>query len=169
MSVVVIPGATVPNLSDDEFESHLAHVGIRNLSNTEKAAYKPILQSFLAVMRKVDEDPDYTPPSLNSEPATTDRNYTTPNPEENPMNAWSHICNIGNTSLPTKTPGAMQGRSVAIKDNISVAGVPTTIGLPPELFEGGQYPTASVDATVVARLLDAGAFIRGTSTCEGWW
>ncbi|CAK7264682.1 hypothetical protein SEPCBS57363_001204 [Sporothrix epigloea] len=168
MSIVVIPGAAVPDLSDAEFESLLASVGIRHMSIADKAAYKPILQSFLAVMGKIDEDPDYTPPSLNPAPATADRSYTAPTPEENPMNAWSHLCNIQDTNLSAKSPGPMQGRIIAIKDNVSVAGVPTTIGLSPKLFEGGQYMPASVDATVVARLLEAGAVIRGTSTCEGW-
>ncbi|CAK7568622.1 MAG: hypothetical protein SEPTF4163_006618, partial [Sporothrix epigloea] len=157
-----------PNLSDAEFESLLASAGIRHLSSADKAAYKSILQSFLAVMRKIDEDPDYTPPSLDPVPATADRSYTAPTPEENPMNAWSHLCNIQDTNVSAKSPGPMQGRIIAIKDNISVAGLPTTIGLSPKLFEGGQYLPATVDATVVARLLEAGAVIRGTSTCEGW-
>ncbi|CAK7206103.1 hypothetical protein SEUCBS139899_008886 [Sporothrix eucalyptigena] len=166
MSIVIIPGAKVPEIPDEQFESFLAAIGVHNVSATDKAEYKSILQSFLAVMKKVDSDPDYTPPSLDSEPAASDRTYTVPDPEDNPMNAWSHLCEIMNTG--PSLPGLLQGRTFAIKDNISVAGLPTTIGLSPELFEGGKYEPAAVDATVVARILAAGAVVKGTSTCEGW-
>lgn len=148
-------------------DSLLAALNIRNVSATDKAAYKPILQSFLAVMNKIDMDVDYTPPSL-VPAATEDRSYSVPAPEENPMNAWSHLCEIQTTSASTSLPGLLQGRTFAVKDNISVAGLPTTIGLSPQLFEGGQYQPAEIDATVVARILAAGAVVRGTSTCEGW-
>ncbi|CAK7236019.1 hypothetical protein SBRCBS47491_009493 [Sporothrix bragantina] len=169
MSIVVIPGAKVPDLSDAEFDGLLTAIGIRNVSPADKAAYKPILQSFLAVMNKIDSDADYTPPSLEPEPSVAERSFSVPTAEENPMNAWSHLCEIQNKdSSSPASPGLLKGRTVAVKDNISVAGVPTTLGLSPELFDGGQYHAATVDATVVARVLAAGAAVRGTSTCEGW-
>src|SRR5581483_5303706 len=52
-------------------------------------------------------------------------------------------------------------RAVAIKDNIAVAGIPMMNGS--RLVEGF---VPSRDATVVQRLLDAGATIAGKSVCE---
>ncbi|CAK7243321.1 MAG: hypothetical protein STHCBS139747_004839 [Sporothrix thermara] len=160
MSIVVIPGASV---------SLLAAVGIRNVSDLDRAAYKPILQSFLAVMGKIDQDPEYTPPSLKPELPAEHRSFSKPPPAQNPMNAWSHLCEIKSPSASqgqSSPPRLLQGRTVAIKDNISVAGLPTTLGLSPELFEGGQYPISGVDAVVVARLLSGGAVTSLLPTAE---
>jgi amidase len=42
-----------------------------------------------------------------------------------------------------------------------------TLGAPASILsENGVFPTSSIDATVVSRLLGAGAVIKGTSTCE---
>ena len=55
----------------------------------------------------------------------------------------------------------MAGRTLAIKDNTSVAGVPMMNGS--SILEG-YVP--SVDATVVTRILDAGGVILGKAACE---
>lgn len=70
--------------------------------------------------------------------------------EEDPHNAFVCICDVrGYTS------GPLSGLRVAIKDNIALAGLPTTNGssLPPF--------TPQIDAVVVERLLEAGATIVG--------
>jgi aspartyl-tRNA(Asn)/glutamyl-tRNA(Gln) amidotransferase subunit A len=51
--------------------------------------------------------------------------------------------------------GPLDGIPIAIKDNIDVAGVPTSNGF------GGQHPAASADAEVVRRLRAQGAVILG--------
>ncbi|KIH89767.1 hypothetical protein SPBR_06965 [Sporothrix brasiliensis 5110] len=170
MSIVVIPGAPLPELSDSDLDGLLAALNVRNVSPTDKAAYKPVLQSFMAVMNKVGAEPDYTPPALVPEPSSADHSFRRPTLAENPMNAWSHVFNtpLTDTSPSSSTSGLLQGRVFAVKDIISVAGLPTTIGLSPQLFAGGQYQPADINATVVSRILAAGAVIRGTSTCEGW-
>ena len=53
------------------------------------------------------------------------------------------------------------GKTVVLKDNVSLAGVPMMNGA--STLEG-FVPT--MDATVVTRLLDAGATIVGKATCE---
>ena len=53
------------------------------------------------------------------------------------------------------------GKKVALKDNVCLAGVPMMNGA--STLEG--Y-TPDVDATVVTRLLDAGATIAGKAHCE---
>jgi amidase len=57
--------------------------------------------------------------------------------------------------------GALAGRRVAVKDNIAVAGVPMMNG---SATVEGFLPRR--DATVVTRLLSAGATIAGKAVCE---
>ena len=65
------------------------------------------------------------------------------------------------TAIHETDDGPLSGRTVAIKDNIMVAGVPMMNGS--ETLEG-FVPTR--DATVVTRLLAAGATIVGKAVCE---
>lgn len=85
-----------------------------------------------------------------------DRSYRTPDPEENPLGAW-----YVRTDLKGKDAGLLEGRTVAIKDNIFVANVPMMNGA--SILEGF---IPDFDATVVTRLLDAGAEITGKAVCE---
>ena len=57
--------------------------------------------------------------------------------------------------------GPLKGRTVAIKDSACVAGIPMMNGA--SVLEG-YVP--DMDASVVTRLLDAGATILGKSVCE---
>jgi len=77
-------------------------------------------------------------------------------PADNPLGAW-----YVRTDLRTTESGPLAGRRVAVKDNIAVAGVPMMNGS--ETVRGFVPKT---DATVVTRLLDAGATIAGKSVCE---
>lgn len=54
----------------------------------------------------------------------------------------------------------MAGRTIAIKDNIAVAGVQCTNGT------GAVNWVPTVDATLVTRILDAGGVITGKAACE---
>jgi amidase len=56
----------------------------------------------------------------------------------------------------------LAGRTIAIKDNIAVAGVKCTNGTGGKV--GDWVP--KVDATLVTRLLDAGGVIKGKAACE---
>lgn len=77
-------------------------------------------------------------------------------PTENPLGAW-----YVTTDLTDRADGPLAGRRVAIKDNISVAGVPMMNG-----SETVRGFVPQVDATVVTRLLHAGATIAGKAVCE---
>lgn len=74
-----------------------------------------------------------------------------PAPEENPHNGWAWRC-----SIKGAPEGPLAGKRVAVKDNISVAGVPMMNG---SSIMRGFVPHE--DATVVTRLLNAGAEITG--------
>ena len=79
-----------------------------------------------------------------------------PQPEDNPLGAWYWRCDITGPQ-----GGLLSGKSVAIKDNVCVAGVPMMNGT--SVLEG-YVP--DVDATIVTRILDAGGSIRGKAVCE---
>ncbi|MFZ1996407.1 MAG: amidase family protein, partial [Solirubrobacteraceae bacterium] len=91
------------------------------------------VEGDLPVARPTDRDPGHRP-----------------SPEENPHNAFVRRCEIAGTAT-----GPLAGRTVAVKDNISVAGVPTT--------NGSRMPayTPDLDAVVVERILAAGGTIVG--------
>jgi amidase len=74
-----------------------------------------------------------------------------PTPEENPLHAWAWRCSING-----RAEGPLAGRTAAIKDNTSVAGLPLRLGT----NVMGDF-VADEDATVVTRLLDAGVEIIG--------
>lgn len=65
--------------------------------------------------------------------------------------------------------GPLNGRSVVIKDNMSVAGLPMTIGTFAEFLSAdGNFPISEIDASVVSRVLQAGGTIMGIATCENY-
>jgi amidase len=79
-----------------------------------------------------------------------------PLPEENPLGAWAWRVRIDG-----EPGGPLAGRTIAIKDNVAVAGVPMRNGT---VLLDGYVPDE--DATVVERVLDAGATILGKAVCE---
>jgi len=79
-----------------------------------------------------------------------------PVPAENPYGAWAWRCSIKGAA-----EGPLVGKKVVLKDNIAVQGLPLLNGS--ALMEG-YIPAA--DATIVTRLLDAGAEIVGKTVCE---
>ena len=79
-----------------------------------------------------------------------------PQPADNPLGAWYWRSDIRGASS-----GPLAGKTVAIKDNVCVAGVPMMNGT--STLEG-YVP--DVDATIVTRILDAGGFILGKAVCE---
>jgi amidase len=81
-----------------------------------------------------------------------------PRADENPLNAWNWKCSIKGAAT-----GKLAGKRVAIKDNIAVAGLPMMNGS--RVFEGF---VPDEDATVVTRVLDAGAEIVGKAVCENF-
>jgi amidase len=89
-------------------------------------------------------------------PVAPQRAWKRPGDEDNPYNAW-----YVTTEITGATAGPLAGKTVAIKDNTAVAGVPMMNGS--KTIEG--YIPAE-DATVVRRVLEAGATIVGKSVCE---
>jgi amidase len=79
-----------------------------------------------------------------------------PEGAENPLNAW-----YVKTEIKGAKEGKLVGKTIALKDNICLAGVPMMNGA--TALEG-YVP--DIDATVVTRILDAGGTIMGKAQCE---
>jgi amidase len=79
-----------------------------------------------------------------------------PEGDENKYGAW-----IAKTHIKGASTGKLAGKKVAVKDTYALAGVPLTNGA--SVLEG---LVPEFDATVITRLLDAGAEIVGKSVCE---
>jgi amidase len=120
------------------------------LSADDRSAYEALLAGLFAAYAAIDAAPDALP-----EPSG-ERRFWRPAAADNPHNAW-HV----RTQLRTRDEGPLAGLRVALKDNVMLAGVPMLNGS--AVLEGF---VAEVDATIVTRLLDAGAEIAGKAHCE---
>ena len=122
-----------------------------HLSDERIAEFLEVMEDTIKVYDLIDGMPDYLP--------TVDYPRTPgyrPSAEENPLNAW-----YGKGEVKGAPRGPLAGKTVALKDNISLAGVPMMNGA--STLEG-YIP--DVDATVVTRILDAGGTIVGKAHCE---
>ena len=122
-----------------------------SMSDTRVQEFLDVMQGTLDAYDVVDAMPDNLPPVLYPRTA----GYR-PSPEENPLNAWYVKAEVRGAPR-----GPLHGRTVALKDNVCLAGVPMMNGA--STLKG--Y-TPDVDATIVTRLLDAGATITGKAHCE---
>ncbi len=120
------------------------------LSETDVASFDPLVRGLLASWDAVEEL------YAQDAPSAPQRAWTRPEPADNPLNAW-----YVTTEITGAGEGPLAGRTVAIKDNTAVAGVPMMNGSP---YVEGFVPAR--DATIVSRLLTAGATIAGKAVCE---
>jgi len=125
------------------------HYGFE-LSDDELAEFAPAVEGTLAASAAVERL--Y---AAAVEPAP-ERAWESPTPAGNPYAAW-----YVTTSITESADGPLAGRTIAIKDNVAVAGVPMMNG---SRTVEGFVPRR--DATVVRRLLAAGATITGKAVCE---
>src|SRR3954466_5322920 len=120
------------------------------LTDADLASFRPFVEGLLASWDAVEEL------YAASRPAMPERPWHRPEAADNPFNAW-----YVTTSITGSGQGPLAGKTVAIKDNTAVGGVPMMNGA--GTMEG--Y-TPLRDATVVSRVLAAGATITGKAVCE---
>jgi amidase len=154
------------SISVEHLQNAAAKLGIQIPDGQETDAYLHLLQSAEAVMRRIQSSNEYIHPSLSPLATTKPRTYWEPGKEENPLNAWRYCCKL---MAAEPTSNLLRGKTIVIKDNISVGGLPTTVGTFTELLcKDGNLPASPIDASVVSRILAAGAIIKGSSTCENY-
>src|SRR5690349_6859914 len=127
---------------------HISDTYGLKLTAGELAEFAPHVETLLGSWDLVEKLHAESPPPPVTRPWSQ--------PADNPLGAWYVTC-----AITTAAAGPLAGRTVGIKDNIAVAGVPMMNG---SALVEGYVPDA--DATVVARLLRAGATIAGKAVCE---
>jgi amidase len=129
-----------------------AEVGL-SMTDADVASFIELIRPSVAAYNVVDAMPDNLPPV--KYPRTP--GYK-PMGDENKHNAW-----YVKTTVNGAARGKLKGKTVALKDNIMLAGVPMMNGA--ATLEG-YVP--DIDATVVQRILDAGGTIVGKTHCENF-
>jgi amidase len=127
----------------DQLKEIAARMGL-SLSNDDIASLIALMRPSVDAYNVVDRLPDNLPEV--KYPRTPGRR---PTPSENPRNAWYH-----KTRIEGASQGKLKGKTVVLKDNVMLAGVPMMNGA--STLEGYM---PEIDATVVTRILDAGGTI----------
>lgn len=123
------------------------------LTDDDLNEYRQIMEPYIQGYDRIDMTPDHLP-----EVRYPRSPGYFPDRKENPLNAW-----YVKTEVKGAADGPLRGKRIAIKDTVSLAGVPMMNGS--SIMEG--Y-TPEIDATIVTRMLDAGATIAGKSHCENF-
>ncbi len=124
-----------------------------SLADEELREYSEIMEPYIQAYDRLDSTPDNLP--VVRYPRSP--GYF-PDLSENPLNAW-----YVKTNIRGAPGGPLKDRRIALKDTICLAGVPMMNGS--SVMEG--Y-TPEIDATIVTRMLDAGAVIAGKAHCENF-
>lgn len=122
-----------------------------DIDETKARDYVGGADELVTLVRTLDRLPDHVPRVT----VARTPGYR-PDAEEDPLNAWYRRTDI--VGSPT---GPLAGKTVALKDTVCLAGVPMMNGAS---YLEGYVP--EIDATIVTRLLDAGARITGKTNCE---
>ncbi|MFK7966920.1 MAG: amidase [Burkholderiaceae bacterium] len=124
-----------------------------SMSEREVAEYLEVLEGTFQSYDRVAELPDNLPEVRY--PRTP--GYR-PGADENTLGAWAV-----KSVVKGAAHGPLSGKEIVLKDNVCLAGVPMMNGA--RTLEG--Y-TPDLDATIVTRMLDAGATIVGKAHCESF-
>ncbi|MDA4130936.1 MAG: amidase family protein, partial [Thaumarchaeota archaeon] len=125
-------------------------VNENELTSFSRCIENDILPAFNE-LEQVDE------PKLRAESASRDPGRF-PLPDENRFGGWAWKCNVKG-----KPGGILTGKRIALKDNVSLAGVPMTNGT-----AAMKDFVPEIDAEVVRRILAAGGEIVGKATNENF-
>ena len=124
-----------------------------SLTDADLAEYSQIMEPYIQAYDRLDATPDNLPPVRYPRSPGHFPDFS-----ENPLNAW-----YVKTEVRGAPDGPLRGKRIVLKDTVCLAGVPMMNGS--SIMEG--Y-TPEIDATIVTRMLDAGALIVGKSHCENF-
>ncbi|KXT05458.1 hypothetical protein AC578_11095 [Pseudocercospora eumusae] len=155
MSVFSVDPKAGSAVTMDVLDSVCADLGV-TIKDNEKEEYRKLLAVFDESCEQLMAEPDYVPATdLDRFPRCDIRQASK---EENPHGAWAWKCSVKDTK---PIDGLLAGKTVALKDIISVKDVPMLMGTE---FVEGFIP--NMDATVTTRILEAGGHITGKAVCE---
>ncbi|KAJ7051185.1 amidase signature domain-containing protein [Mycena amicta] len=160
MSVIRLPETIT--ITASQVNKTASELGVK-VPEGDIDAYRILLSALDLCVGIIDAEKDYLPPlDLERFPRA---NIHRPTPEDNAKeyNAWAYKVSIVSTD-PADRSGPLAGLILAVKDNVNVATVPSLFGT--DALKEPYIP--EYDATVVTRLLRAGATIIGKSACENF-
>lgn len=156
MSVFTFDAKQGNPITEEEVVALGKKLGIKEHTDAELKEYKTLLAVFHDACEELMGMDDYLPEvDLERFPR---ENVKFPDASENKLNAWAYQVDIEDKQ---KKGLLLEGSKVAVKDCVAIAGVPMLLGTD---FIQNYVPT--VDATVITRLLEAGAKVRGKAVCE---
>jgi amidase len=136
---------------DAEELKELGAADFMDLSDADAAGFAELLNAGLDSVEELMALPVEAP-----ETRWRERDLGRPvRPGEDPYNAFVHYCQIKGAG-----EGPLAGRRFAVKDNLSIAGLPTSNA------SAMAASVAGFDATIVDRLLDAGGELVGKTNLE---
>lgn len=139
-----------PNLS--QMRDMASRLGM-SMTDAELAEYLQLMEGNFQSYDRLDAMPDHLPAVRYPRSPGHFPDYS-----ENPQNAW-----YVKTEVRGAPDGPLRGKRIVLKDTVCLAGVPMMNGS--SIMEGF---TPEIDATIVTRMLDAGATIVGKSHCENF-
>ena len=128
-----------------------------SIGEAELEGYEQLFSEAVDLFEEIEQIPEPELPPNRHQYTDRKPGYE-PTEEQDPYNAWITKCRVEGADT-----GPLSGMTVGLKDNINLAGIPLTNGS--EVMQG-YVPTS--DATVVTRLLDAGATIVGKNNMWGF-
>jgi amidase len=144
-------GFTGPTIAD--LQAAADRLGLQTLTTETAGIIRETLGNAVSALARLDAMPDPVAPGADMSPRTPGR---PPTAEENPHGAWAWMGPITGSGK-----GLLAGKSVGVKDNTLVRGMPLRNGS--QVLDGF---IADSDATVVTRILAAGGTIAGKTVCE---
>ncbi|KAK5133297.1 hypothetical protein LTR08_008031 [Meristemomyces frigidus] len=155
MSVVTL-SAAAPKLTPSQIHTLSATAGL-TINEAHVDDFARLLGALDESVQSVLAAADYVPHlDLTKYPRTAIK-YIPDHPELSDKGGWASRC-LATCTAPTNA--RLKGRTVALKDNVALAGVRCTNGT------AAMAWTPALDATIATRILDAGATITGKAACE---
>lgn len=141
--------------SVDETLERLDQLGF-DATREEAETFQQLVDETLETYERTDE---LTGPNERRPDTYTAREDRGPvDAEADPLNAWVRRCHVEGAD-----DGLLADRTVALKDNVSLAGIPMSCGT--RILRGH---TPQIDATIVTRMLDEGATITGMTNMDAF-
>lgn len=142
-------------VSTDEVKEIATKFGL-SLTSKDLSDHAILLAGLNHCAKEILSIPDYYP-AVDLELYPRNDIHRPVGPVDTDKGAWAWKATVKSTRPKSNE---LEGRTLAIKDNIAVAGVKCTNGT------GAVDWTPKVDATLVTRILDAGGVILGKAACE---
>ncbi|KIK70024.1 hypothetical protein GYMLUDRAFT_91000 [Collybiopsis luxurians FD-317 M1] len=155
MSVTSLQVSASNPITKNDLDHVLSKLG-QKLKPDEEPEYLALLQALHDSVDTVLKLPDHEP--ITDFERFPRRNIHFPKQEDNVHGGWAWKCTINDVS---PNEGPLSGRTLVVKDNVTVAGVNCLLGT--AVFEGWKPTT---DATIVTRILEAGGTLLGKAVCE---